>query len=146
VAAPVRCRCRPPPRTEVSPAVAEQPKRCQKQVSRTLSRTRRVRTFCQENDRDRVLGRNPVSDCADGVAIGLVGVPVSLGGEEFLYEEFLYIGSRPIRCRHTGCDGKTASAASCDGICALLSQGTVQRTRRDEGRRRVKSARRRAGQ
>ena len=36
--------------------------------------------------------------------------------------------------------------ASCDGICALLSQRTVQRTRRDEGRRRVKSARRRAGQ
>ena len=62
MAAPVRCRCRPPPRTEVSPAVAEQPKRCQKQVSRTLpsassfltSRTRRVRTFLtgiEGNDR-----------------------------------------------------------------------------------------------
>ena len=47
---------------------------------------------------------------------------------------------------HWAVTGKTASAASCDGICALLSQRTVQQTRRDEGRRRVKSARGRAGQ
>ncbi len=44
-----------------------------------------VRTFCQENDRDLAVRRNPVSDCADGVAIRPGGVPARLGGEEFLY-------------------------------------------------------------
>jgi hypothetical protein len=44
-----------------------------------------VRTFCQENDRDLAVRRNPISECADGVAIRPGGVPARLGGEEFLY-------------------------------------------------------------
>jgi hypothetical protein len=44
-----------------------------------------VRSFCQENDRNLAVRRNPVSDCADGVAIRPGGVPARLGGEEFLY-------------------------------------------------------------
>jgi hypothetical protein len=33
--------------------------------------------------------------------------------------------SVPVWCRHIGCDGKTACAARCDGILAVLSQRTV---------------------
>jgi 2,3-dihydroxybenzoate decarboxylase len=39
-----------------------------------------VRAFCQENDCDRGGRRNPVSDCAGGVAIRRDGLPATLLG------------------------------------------------------------------
>jgi hypothetical protein len=59
-----------------------------------------VKSFCQENDRDLGVRRNPVSDCADGVAIRRGGVPAKPdwpdwpGGEEFLYMRFKKLPSR----------------------------------------------------
>ena len=89
MAAPVRCRCRPPPRTDVSPAVAEQPKWCQTRVLRNATcenfpywyrdRTGRIRLRGWPNcggasHEDLPLSwlrsRNPFADCASGRLAG----------------------------------------------------------------------------
>src|SRR5271166_3210297 len=68
--------------------------------------------FCQENDRDLAVRRNPVSDCADGVANRPGGVPARPGGE------FLYMRSRSClleadQLAHALQLGDEAIAAAC---------------------------------